>query len=394
MPWGRVWLALSLAAGIGLGVASEDALAAEGDGDEPPTVSWSVAPASAHGPDGRRWVELELAPGEEATEHMAVTNLSKVEAQFTLTAADGYFTPAGRFNMRSETEESTEAGTWIEIGDSVTVAPGKTTVVPFTVKVPRNAEPGDHAAGVAAAVRSGQAAGPDGAGLGVTSRFGFRVMTRVLGELAPALEIGDVKTSYDIAWNPVRPGRLMIGFELANTGNTRLTVSGFVSAGGREVAYPQASELAIELLPGESRRIETVLTRVWPAFRIEVTISADPVVLTIDDSPAVSLAPVTTTAGVWALPWPQLICLAGLVLIAGAIWSGRSRSKRRLAARFAEVRAEARAAGLAEGLAGVTPRTDPARRPKHARIGSEPDGAGHPDEDEDAEEGTDHVGEE
>ena len=112
-------------------------------------------------------------------EHLLVRNLSTTAVTFQLTAADGYFTSNGRFNMLTSDRSSTDAGTWITMQDSVRVASGADAIVPFTVTVPENATPGDHPAGVAAGVRSGKGE------VGVESRVGFRVMTRVKRRAQP-----------------------------------------------------------------------------------------------------------------------------------------------------------------------------------------------------------------
>jgi len=161
------------------------------------TITWSVRPADEHGPDGRSWVEQELDPGASVVEHLAVRNLSNEIVTFGLVAADGYFTDKGRFSMLPAGEESIDAGTWINVAESVTVEAGQTVVVPFSVTVPERAEPGDHAAGIAASIRSVQSA--EGTQLGVESRVGFRVMTRVAGELAPSLDIAATAADYRLS---------------------------------------------------------------------------------------------------------------------------------------------------------------------------------------------------
>src|SRR5215217_7145419 len=77
-----VWSALAMAA-----PAAVPAQAADDD-----RITWSVAPADASGPDGRRVVDLELEPGERVVDHVAVSNHSATEVTFALTANDGYLT--------------------------------------------------------------------------------------------------------------------------------------------------------------------------------------------------------------------------------------------------------------------------------------------------------------
>jgi hypothetical protein len=316
------------------------------DDDDSP-VTWSVAPADEDGPDKRHWFELSLEAGATATEHLAVTNLSRQQVTFSLDAADGYFTPKGRFSMLNDPSESVAAGTWIDVAPTVTVESGETAIVPFTVTVPANAEPGDHAAGIAASVVTG-GSDSDGSNLAVRSRFGVRVMTRVLGELAPALSISRLEAGYSTSWNPIRPGRLRVEFELVNTGNTRLRVTGAVAAGGGQAGYPAEAEPVIELLPGASHTVSTSLTEVWPWFRVKATVLAEPTAVAVDGDSLPPLDPVSVSTAAWAVPWPQLACLAAVALMLVAIFGGRSRSRRKIAALVEQARAEGRAQARAD----------------------------------------------
>lgn len=307
-----------------------------------PAVTWSVSPADEAGPNGRAWVELELDPGASVVDHLAVRNLSAEATTFTLTAADGYFTPTGRFNMRAADVESVDAGTWISVEDTVTVGANETVVVPFTVTVPEVVEPGDHAAGIAASVLSEQA-GSDGTKVSVESRVGFRVMTRVSGELAPAAQISGLSADYDLSWNPFAPGTVSVAFDVVNAGNARFTVGGTVEGGGATVGYPGADAAAQELLPGDSRRITVAMNGVWPFFAVPIDVLATPTVVTPDGSTIIAES-ATASVVVWAIPWAQLLVLLGLALIVVAIFWTRIRSRRRVAALLAEAREEGRRA--------------------------------------------------
>ena len=135
---------------LGITALALPAAAAAEETETESSVTWAMSPADESGPDGRSWVELELDPGASATEHLAVRNFGDREVTFAITAADGYFTPTGRFNMLPSDATSVDAGTWISVDDQVTVAPGGTAALPFTVEVPDDATPGDHAARMAA----------------------------------------------------------------------------------------------------------------------------------------------------------------------------------------------------------------------------------------------------
>ena len=195
--------AAALGAAFAVSALAPPAFAADDDA----SVTWSVRPADESGPDGRSWVELTIDPGEQVTDHLALRNLSKSAVTFAIKAADGYITDTGRFNMLPSDKPSVDAGTWVSAPPAIEVGAGETRIVAFTVSVPENATPGDHAAGIAATVQS---VGPSGTGtqVGIESRVGFPVMTRVTGELHPSLSIDAVRLDYDLSWNPFQPGQV------------------------------------------------------------------------------------------------------------------------------------------------------------------------------------------
>ena len=339
----RVLLALAAASVILVISVLWPAQGARAAADEAPEVRWSVVPADADGPDGRRAVEHELDPGETVEEFFAVRNVSDAEVVFRLTAADGFYTRTGRFDILPADQESVDAGTWISLPETVSVPGGETVVVPFSITVPDRAEPGDHAAGITASVLSVQSA-EDGTSVGVESRVGFRVLTRVAGEIAPAASLASLSGDYTVSWNPLRPGETTVSFDVVNDGNTRLLAEGAVSAGGQTVAFPAEGESPQELLPGDSRTLTVLVEDVWPLFVVPATVTLTPTVLTFSES-SETLAPVAAEVTVWAVPWPQLGILAGIGLLLWAILWGRVRSRRRLATLLEQAREEARAEG-------------------------------------------------
>ncbi|WP_419706665.1 hypothetical protein [Promicromonospora sp. NFX87] len=320
--------------------------AAEGD-----TVTWSVRPGDANGEDGRAWVEWEADPGQSRSEHLAVTNHGDDEVRFRLSAADGYFTDTGRFNMLPAHQESVAAGTWIDLPASVSVAAGATEIVPFTVTVPADAEPGDHAAGVAASVHS-----TGGGEVGVESRVGFRVMTRVTGELAPSAGIA-ASASYAGSVNPFEAGDVTVAYTLENTGNTRLStrpeiaLSGPFGLGERTLRGEEIAEIA----PGETRRGTVRFQDAWPLLTYDVRVVAQPRPVS-DDLSFEGAEPASAQTTVLAVPWPQIVVLVLAALLAAWALFQRRHERRRTERLVARAREEA----LAE--AGVLPaRAEPAR---------------------------------
>lgn len=304
-------------------------------------ITWSVTPADASGADDRGVIQQELDPGASKDDFFAVRNLSRAEVTFSLSAADGYYTENGRFNMLPSDRESVDAGLWIDLPDSVTVGPNATVVVPFTTTVPDGALPGDHAAGIAASVSStGTDAG--GSQVGVESRVGFRVMTRVTGDIVPSFAVTGIDTGYDMSWNPFRPGSARTSFTVENTGNASLVIGGTAAIGTGSAVFPAEGAPRQELLPGESRSFTAAISDVWPTFYVPGSIEVVPTASALGGDP-VDVAPQSVDAPLWAIPVPQLLVLLGLILIVAALFWRR----RRFTAALDRAREEGRLAAAA-----------------------------------------------
>ncbi|MEG3615403.1 WxL protein peptidoglycan domain-containing protein [Isoptericola haloaureus] len=298
------------------------------------TITWSLTPADAEGADGRRRIALELEPGRSTTEHVALTNSSATSVTFDLSAADGYLTANGSFDLRAADVEPAGGGAWIELEDEITVAAGETSVIPLTVAVPEDAVPGDHPAGVAAAVSTSD--GP----VTVSNRVGVRVDVHVPGEVSAAVAVADVTAVHASSWNPFEPGTVDVEATLTATGNVAVAVDQAAAASGAAGLVPQARSAPttpVDLIPGSSVRTSVQVPRVWPLGPVSVDLTVTP---TPADGVDAATSPQTVTVTAWAIPWPQLL----LVLLAVATVLGlravRAARRERLDALLAAARAE------------------------------------------------------
>ncbi|BCJ68464.1 WxL protein peptidoglycan domain-containing protein [Polymorphospora rubra] len=308
-----------------------------------PTLTWAVQPADGNGPDGRRWIERTLDPGQVVTEHLAVRNFSDAAATFALKAADGYLTDKGRFNMLPSNRESVDGGTWVAVRDTVTVGARETKVVPFTITVPADATPGDHPAGIAATVTS------TGGTVAVESRVGFRLMLRASGTIVASLAVDDLTATYRPSWNPFSPGTVHVDYagtndgNVAVTGRSRVTVAGPFGLAGRDAATDVE-----ETLPGGVRQKAVRVSGVWALGPLRTGVEVAPAVLGGDPTGA-EVRPASATVTIWAVPWSQLVLLAVLVVLVLAVRTVARRRRQRFARLLARAREEGRESALVGG---------------------------------------------
>lgn len=228
-------------------------------------AAWAAQPSDASGiPDGRTRFELEAEPGATLTEHVLITNSSTQEREFAVYGADAFNTSTGGYDVLAAAEVSTDVGSWVSVdAPTVTIPALSTAVVPFTVKVPETATPGDHPGGVVVSpVRLQEADN----GVVVDTRIAVRLAVRVAGEIAPALEVRGLTASFAGSWVPFGSGSATITYEVVNTGNVMVTGEPRIRVTGPfgvTLAEVDADETR-QVLPGDSFTVTTELADVEP----------------------------------------------------------------------------------------------------------------------------------
>ncbi|MFF8727448.1 WxL protein peptidoglycan domain-containing protein [Streptomyces sp. NPDC015171] len=310
--------------------------------------SWSVYPVASK-IAARPYFTLSAEPGQTLTDKVAVQNKTGRPLTFRLYAADAYNTVRdGGFAVRTADERMRGVGAWARPARPRITVPGHRTVtVPFTLRVPEGAVPGDHP-GAIVALDERTDPGSGRVALGVRRAVGARVYLRVGGPVLPALAVGQVRISHH---QPLVPGlgdsTATISYTLRNTGNVSLSPKVELKARGlfgRTLLDRELTRVPAELLPGQRVR----LTETWrgaPQFdRGAVTLTAS--------------APDTresASASFLALPWPLL----ALVFAAGALTGA-------LPVRARRVRARRSAPGRPSPRGRTTPsrpRSSPSARP-------------------------------
>ncbi|MEU0462983.1 DUF916 domain-containing protein [Amycolatopsis sp. NPDC006131] len=279
-------------------------------------VPWSVATADGEFGSDRVNYNYTLDPGEQLTDGLVVTNNGSAPLELAVYAADAFTTAQGKLDLLTRDTASTGVGAWVSPATgSVTVQPGQTSEVPFTLAVPAGATPGDRMGGIVTSLVQD----------GVERRVGIRIRLRVGGALAPGVLAEDVRVDYS-------GGDAVLTYTVHNTGNAIVAVRQSASVSGPFGSWSRAADPVADtpsLLPGEKWPVSVPVHGVVPAVWLTGSVTLTPLLTDAAGSTAV-LPAVTTTGNGWAVPWvPLVIVLCGLVVV---VFLVRRRTRNRKAA--------------------------------------------------------------
>lgn len=304
--------------------------------DEPPPdqlVTFGVAPAGPEKPDQRPYLAYTVAPGSVIRDNIAVLNQADHALELDVYPSDVVPGAEGGLEVPARADAPTRAGAWVTSDVAHVQAPPQTAeaglgfvIVPFTVTIPTNAEPGDHVAAVVAALTAQGEAGVGSPALDLEQRVAARLYITVDGALAPGLVIKDLGTTFE-SGGLVRAGAVNVAYALENTGNVRMKVSPTVRVTGPFGLLPRSADGPVvdELLPGGSVDQTVAVPDVWPLVRLTTTVTAVAEAATGGADPG--LDPVSSSTSTWAWPWLLVAVLVLLVLLIA--WRVVRRRRRR-----------------------------------------------------------------
>jgi len=329
-------------------LAAGPALAAPGD-----EAVWGVMTASTDQGEGRENYSYSVDAGSSLDDAVVIANHGTKAIDLDIYGADAFTTQSGQLDLLKRDEEQTGIGVWVTPEtDHVTIKPGESTQVGFSLSVPDNATPGDYAGGIVTSMKL-----PDQQqGINVDRRLGIRIHLRVNGELAPSVSVENLHVDYSGTINPFAAGTATVTYTVHNTGNTRIN-------GGQDVSVAApfgllrsgADDLAAmpELLPGESWDVSAPVSA-FPGFRLTAATILTPHYLD-ETGTDTTMDAVRATAGVWAVPWALL---AVVVVVAGIVVLLVLRRRRRTSREDARVK-EAVEQALREREAAAGPNPGP-----------------------------------
>ncbi|MGX1934520.1 WxL protein peptidoglycan domain-containing protein [Microbacterium resistens] len=328
----RAALVLVLAGSAALTTAPA-AAAAETPADEAQGVAWSMTPVITAVGEERTNFAYAVDPGARIDDAVLVRNSGSTELVLAVQGAGGETTSEGALDFaRAGDETPADAiGSWIAPAtESVTIAPGAQARIPFSVTVPADAAPGEHA-GALLTVRQ-----QTGDVVSVDMRYATRVTVAVSGELTAGLGLSDTALQVRTGFWPWEPASAQVGYAVTNTGNTRLSGPQQVDVQGVAVTsvtdgstgVPQLSEL----LPHAAVRVDARIDGIpaWSPF-FTASIAVAPTVLTTvsGDVPVVEQATARVTAvAVAPGTWVLAALLVGIPILVLLRWRRRGAGTR------------------------------------------------------------------
>ena len=295
---------------------------------------FGIGPANATKVDGRPYYYYLAQPGSIVTDHVAVENIGVIPITLSVYATDASNASDGSFSFPAAAVKPVEAGSWLRVGSRpgislVTVKPRTTVVLPVTMTVPANAQPGDHAGALIASLQ-GQVRNSNGQLVHLDQRVATRVFVRIAGPLHPQLTIEQLHASYHGSLNPFATGTVDVTYRVHNTGNVKLGGKQLVTVGGLlgSTAAAKTPDVPL-LLPGgsvvQSVTVHGVLPRVWMTSTVTVTAA----VLPGDVDPVAG--PWSASTHFWAVPWAFLALLVLAVVLGALLYTRRRRGSRPVA---------------------------------------------------------------
>ena len=206
-------------------------------------LGFGIRPAHgyAHDPTSFSYFTHQLEPGEELVDEALVLNEGDLPVRLQVYVAEAMTAVNGgtAFGHRNDNNSGVAGWVSLDVGE-VSLQPGETQIVPFTIAVPTDASPGDHVAGLLVeALPTASETGTEPTAeepllaVQVVRRVGVAVVIDIPGDRVAQLAITDLRLGQQHEQGAV--------FEVAvhNTGNVMVNGHGTLT-----VSDPQGKELA------------------------------------------------------------------------------------------------------------------------------------------------------
>ena len=285
-------------------------------------------------PHSESWFIYNLDLGESKEDALLVFNTSDETKTVKLYAVDSVPSNQGNFALAPEDVASQDLGRWIKLSETfVTLEPGESEEIPFTITIPENADVGEHSGGIIIQ-KSTKAEALGEAGASIVTRVGIRVYETVPGEIVKKIELDeftvklttpkDKEPFYDINLSVLNKSTVSLNpkVDLEIKGWGKIDYSDFEDLSLKKLKLFIAGQekFPIHFFSGETLtkdwqllRGQKVSTRwEWPRpefgrFTFQVKLNYES-----NDGPQTLITPAIT---VWIIPWSELSVIGGIILL-------------------------------------------------------------------------------
>jgi hypothetical protein len=220
--------------------AATVSIIAPGTGNAQGPLLFSIQPAQDPGISAERrpYFTYELEPGRDTTDSVVISNNGQAAVTLSLYAADGITSINGSTSFAGPGEVRSDVRSWLSTDAASLAVPSQQSVrVPFAVRVPPDALPGDHVAGwvVEAPPKPGTAGG---LAASVVERAGVAVVVRVPGPARHQLVLGGICLNQETGSNYFEVG-------VRNDGNVLSKAEGalVLTEKGGDAVFERAADL-------------------------------------------------------------------------------------------------------------------------------------------------------
>jgi hypothetical protein len=236
-----------VAAGLAIGVAAPaDAISVGG-----PTP-FGLTPTPAYNGQARPYFQVNLAPGQTATDAVIVTNAGKTTTTLQISPSTAVTAPNSGSAFGGFFQKCVRVGCWVTgLPSTVTLKPGERETLRFTIDIPKATPLQQYLAGITAQ----PATPPPAVSVGSNGRASAKAVIINQITVGVAITVGSfsqLRTRLDLP--SVTAGTAghtpRIDVHLRNTGQTFTKATGAVTCtvGSKRLSYPVAVDT---ILPGE-----------------------------------------------------------------------------------------------------------------------------------------------
>lgn len=349
---------------------ADDGETTANDGGGDGRITFGISTAAGGQLDSRGVITIGAPAGAVVYEQIAAVNLSDAPLDVDLyavdvvNAEDGALAPAPRGDPRELT------GAWLTLDAPAVHVPAQSgatgpgvVVVPVTIAIPEDAEPGDHLGMVFASVTAAGRAEESAPTVDLEHRVGIRVYVAVQGQVRAGLTVTNLHATFTPG-SAFGKGTIEVTYTVTNDGNLRFGVESSVRGTGLfGMSATTADAPGIEeLLPHASVRQKVTLENVFPFIIENLAVSATAVPSPNAEDPGIG----TVTASTWLWLWSWLYVVI-LALIAALVGWYVQRKRARRPGTWGPPQAV-----WGDGHGPSTPPTAPAEPPSHGASAQPP----------------------